>query len=389
MVDSKCTYEDTLKRHGTAGLALDEERVRRQWHGVIFEPEAYIHVVGRLLTETGNCQLLVNAAFDECTLEGNSITGLTVRLGDREKVRVEASYFIDCTNRVYLGQAAGCETAMGREASGDLGEPSAPETGDPQGINAITLVYRVTPSKTAGIETIPRGVSETCWFAPRWPGASIGKYPCADLNINMLPTMEGAEFLGYLRMGSTGYREAYEECRKRVLGHWHFLQLEYPEFRHYRLGWLAPSLGVREGLRVRGRYILTEKDVRGGLSSQPHVDIVALADHALDIHGKENTGCVELSQPYGVPYRCLTVDTVDNLLVAGMGASFSHIAASSCRLSRTMMDLGHAAGAATALAFEDGSDVQSIDVSQLRERLVMDGATLVFGDQKDSSLMKP
>jgi hypothetical protein len=40
----------------------------------------------------------------------------------------------------------------------------------------------------------------------------------------------------------------------------------------------------------------------------------------------------------------------DNLAVACRGASFSSVAASSCRLSRTMMQLGQAAGTAAALA---------------------------------------
>lgn len=39
-----------------------------------------------------------------------------------------------------------------------------------------------------------------------------------------------------------------------------------------------------------------------------------------------------------------------NLFIASRAASFSHIAASSCRLSRTMMTLGQAAGTAVMCA---------------------------------------
>lgn len=66
------------------------------------------------------------------------------------------------------------------------------------------------------------------------------------------------------------------------------------------------------------------------------------------IHGEGHL-CSELDVPYGVPFECLLPREFDNLLVACRGASFSHLTASSCRLSRTMMQLGHAAGLA---AFE-------------------------------------
>jgi hypothetical protein len=64
---------------------------------------------------------------------------------------------------------------------------------------------------------------------------------------------------------------------------------------------------------------------------------------------------------------------VDNLLVACRGASFSSIGASSCRLSRTMMVLGQAAGAAAALF---GDQVQAFDAEHLRQQLEVDGVAL-------------
>jgi len=105
-------------------------------------------------------------------------------------------------------------------------------------------------------------------------------------------------------------------------------------------------LGVRESRRVVARYTLTEHDLRAGLSGQAHGDIVAVADHAVDVHGAHGAGCGELAEPYGVPFRCLQPVDCDNLLVPGRAAGFSAIAASSCRLSRTMLQLGVAAGRA-------------------------------------------
>jgi len=53
-----------------------------------------------------------------------------------------------------------------------------------------------------------------------------------------------------------------------------------------------------------GDYVLTQNDLIAGLSRQTHPDIIALADHSIDIHGSHASGG-EMRQPYGVPYRCL------------------------------------------------------------------------------------
>jgi hypothetical protein len=57
------------------------------------------------------------------------------------------------------------------------------------------------------------------------------------------------------------------------------------------------------------------------------------------------------------------------LFVACRGAGFSKIAASSVRLQRTMIQLGHAAGMAAAMAVKAGAAVDRIDVKTLVERL--------------------
>ncbi|MCK4590983.1 MAG: FAD-dependent oxidoreductase, partial [Candidatus Latescibacteria bacterium] len=50
-------------------------------------------------------------------------------------------------------------------------------------------------------------------------------------------------------------------------------------------------------------------------------------------------------------------------------ASFSSLAASSCRLSRTMMQLGQAAGTAAAIAKELDLDLPNVPPDRLRAQL--------------------
>ncbi len=144
-------------------------------------------------------------------------------------------------------------------------------------------------------------------------------------------------------------------------------------FAAFRLQKTFPLAGVRESHRLVGRYVLREQDVRAGfLHQELKEELIAFADHALDTHGQTNVeggNLKELAQPYGIPYSCLLPIEIDNLIVATRGASFSHIAAASCRLSRTMMALGEAAGIAAALALEAGCNFCEVDVIQLQVRL--------------------
>jgi hypothetical protein len=128
------------------------------------------------------------------------------------------------------------------------------------------------------------------------------------------------------------------------------------------------EMGVRETWRTVCEKTLTENDINTGLSNQTDTDLIAIADHPLDRHGVKG-GCPEVREPYGIPYRCLIPKGKRNLLIACRGAGFSSIAASSCRLSRTMMQLGQAAGTAVALAMETRCALPEVSASTLRNRL--------------------
>ena len=55
--------------------------------------------------------------------------------------------------------------------------------------------------------------------------------------------------------------------------------------------------------------------------------------------------------------------------MACRGASLSSVAASSCRLSRTMMQLGQAAGTAAALALRNHLALRDVSPAELRAAL--------------------
>lgn len=351
--DPALTYADTLLRHGPG--MRDEAWFRAHCHGVIFEPDAMAATMLAMLKETGHCRVLLDTAFIRASQTNGRVESVT--LSDGSTVR--AKRFIDATDGVLCAQL-GCELMSGRESRAEFGEPGAPAGADNR-MNGATLVYRVTPlAPTApdGVEPLPADVPKNCWWG-RFPYAFVGAYPNGDRFVNMLPTLAGD---AYVKLGP---EKARGECVRRVYAHWHWLQSNYTEFRRFRLKTIFPLVGVRETRRVRGEYVLNQNDLIAGFPGQRHTDIIAIADHMMDSHGGGGPGG-ELKNAYGVPYRCLLPRGTENVLIAGRAASFSAIAASSCRLSRTMMQLGEAAGVAAHLSCKNGTALRSVPPEDIR-----------------------
>lgn len=350
-------YRDTLKRHGFRALREDEAYARAHLHGVSFEPRSYERVLRRMLEETGSCKVLYASKVVDVEVRDGTIARIKTEDGNT----LEAPCFVDATGDGDVCSAAGCEMLIGQESRARFDEPSAPAEANNR-INGVTLMYRVTPVEHSRVEPIDEDLPESCWWRDEFPVATIVAFPNGDFNFNMLPTMEGQEFF------ARGYESAYEECKRRVRAHWRWIQTGWPEYQGYRLLSVADAIGVRESRRVVCEYMLTEHDVVAPFESGYHRDTIALADHALDRHG-EKGGAHELDSPFSIPYQSLIPRGFVNLLVACRAAGFSSIAASSCRLSRTMMHLGQAAGNAVAIATESGKLLPDIDTDALRNRL--------------------
>ncbi len=122
-----------------------------------------------------------------------------------------------------------------------------------------------------------------------------------------------------------------------------------------RLVATAEQIGVREGRRVRGRYVVTQDDLREG---RRHDDAVCRVTFPIDVHvtdpAASGTHAVEpapvKSQPYDIPYRALIARDVDGLLLAGRCISGDFLAHSSYRVTGNAVAMGQAAGVAAALA---------------------------------------
>lgn len=331
VTDNEATYCDTLKR--CVSLTGGDPNNYRRYQ---FEPEAMEKAMFTLLEPYAeNITYLFNTAFTGCTVEGREIVNITARAADGEKYLIEAEQFIDCSGDIVLARAAGCEVAVGSDGK-KYNEPHASDAADSAALNGASIVFRI---RKTGNTTVPEKIYTE---QSRWQWACFNAYPDGSVNVNMLPTIDGRRFLD---LGEQGY----EEGKRIALEFFNYLQLECGML-DYSLDYVFPMAGIRESYRLVGKRVLTELDIRDR-SDLEGERIAAIADHPLDIHGGD--ACLrELDEPYGIPMSCLEPKEIDNMLVACRGASFSHIAAASARLSRTMLTLGESAGIEIARRLE-------------------------------------
>jgi hypothetical protein len=151
---------------------------------------------------------------------------------------------------------------------------------------------------------------------------------------------------------------------------------------------IAPQLGLRDSRRIDGEYTLTEDDV---LKSRKFpTDGIANGVHPIDLHTRSArfqerhlilTRCGDY---YQIAYRCLIPKGVENLLVAGRSISATFLAQGSLRVMATCMAMGQAAGTAAALCLRKGLTPRKLDVGELRNILIEQGAYL--GHEHEASL---
>lgn len=169
---------------------------------------------------------------------------------------------------------------------------------------------------------------------------------------------------------------AEREGRAQAFEYARFLRDKVPGYEQAFVGGLATQIGVRETRRIIGEYWLTREDV---LSARKFPDAVARCGAPIEDHDAGSATRWEYvpdGEHYDIPYRCLLPIGVEGLLVAGRCLSASHDAHASVRSIGQCLAMGQAAGVAAALATQQRVSPNSVDTSQLRDRLLRMGAVL-------------
>ena len=155
---------------------------------------------------------------------------------------------------------------------------------------------------------------------------------------------------------------------------------EFPDYDHW-----SPQLYVREGRRMIGEYVVSQKDIM----VQPQKDdAIVVSSFPIDSHDCQRVGTAKFvinegtimpmrmagrkhGYPYHIPYRAITPKPAEctNLLVP-IALSCTHVGISSIRVEPTWMILGQSAGIAAALSAKQNLAVQKLPYATLRERLL-------------------
>lgn len=170
-----------------------------------------------------------------------------------------------------------------------------------------------------------------------------------------------------------------EACRE-----WGFAKDEYKDN-----GGFPRQVYVREGRRLEGTYFFTANDaipVKGENRPPVHPNSITASHYALDSHAvrKRESGRVHLdgffshpSAVYTVPYGVMVPKVIENLLFP-VPVSGSHVGFSTLRMEPCWMALGEAAGIAASLAIDNSQNVRDIPTHILQEKLLNNGATLIY-----------
>jgi hypothetical protein len=143
--------------------------------------------------------------------------------------------------------------------------------------------------------------------------------------------------------------------------------------KEYRYDHCSPIVGIREGCRIVGDYVLTVDDV---LKGRAFDDGVAVGSYQLDNHIPGVPMAYKKVPPYQIPLRSLIARDARNLLMAGRCFSADQMALSSARVSTSAAMMGQAAGIAAAMAAAGDCDPRDLDPADLRRAIIERGANL-------------
>ena len=325
-----------------------------------------------LVVESG-ASVLLHAFVQDVVVSDGRITSLIVatKAGLR---RIEASVVVDASGDADLCHQAG----FGYEVAGSI---------DPA--QTLTTTFRMANVDHEARSTIGKDELHTLMAE----AAESGEYdlprregsdhitPIPGVIATVMTRIDHVEGSGDTVRNATDpeiLTKAEMEGRRQAVEYARFLVDRVPGYEHAALVALSSQVGLRETRRVFGDYRLTRGDV---LVARQFDDQIGLCGAPIeDHHGGEGTGTTWNYLPdgsaVGIPLSTLVVRDGLNVLAAGRCFSASHDAQASVRSMAQCMAMGQAAGMTAAFALGHGGAVRDVPFSDVRDRLMADGAIL-------------
>lgn len=174
--------------------------------------------------------------------------------------------------------------------------------------------------------------------------------------------------------------------RKSMLEYKRYYTQYLAGFEDIHLVATGALLGLRETRRIRGDYILNLEDFKARAVFE---DEIGRYNYPVDLHPTDpdiesfarfeeefKVLRYQDGESYGIPYRILTPQGLDNLLVAGRCVSSDRFLQGSIRVMPGCYITGQAAGVAAAMATMEEVSVHDVEIVELQRRLKALGAYL-------------
>lgn len=300
------------------------------------------------MTKEAGVEVLLYTRYVDSIVENGKITEVVVAALEGLRC-IKGRIFIDCTGNADVAAASGVPTWKGEETSG------IPQPG--------TLMFEVSNVVDEEI-------------------AAFGKRPKSPIKIYRTP-QEGNYRVNHEHVfnvdatDSRAMSAAHSEARQQVLDTYAELHNNTPGFANAQIASVASVLGVRESRHIEGKYKITVEDIAGGVKFE---DRIAAYAFGMDVHirSKEMTGNfkIEVAETYYIPFRSMLPVNIENLLVAGKTISCLSQAAGGLRCMPCAMSMGQAAGAASALAIQNGLLPAEVSTNALQGLLLDHGVIL-------------
>lgn len=325
---------------------LEERGIRRgkSKGSITYEPEGMKLLLEDLLVEAG-VQFQLHTRVAAAYKEGRQLKTIVTESKSGRQAW-SAPVFIDTTGDGDLGALAGCEWEIGEAKDCPC---------QPMSLNALLVVKDASLLKPMLHDDDPKckdnflAEIQKAGFFP-----SYSKPTLWQIRDNLLLVMMNHEYsvkpFDALEVTRATVRARSELNRivnglRGLGGIWEGVQLVAT----------AEQIGVRDGRRIRGRYVVSQEDVATGAR---HEDAVVRPTFSVDIHAlsKELNKTAAYSnagvkvKPYDIPLRALIAKDVDGLMMAGRCISGDFIAHASYRVTGNATAMGEAAGAVASIA---------------------------------------
>jgi hypothetical protein len=304
-----------------------------------------------------NVKVLLHTRLVDVLVKGNTISECMI-CGKSGLEAVRGKVFIDCSGDADLARYAGVSVMKGDENTGyQLPMSKMFFVRDVDENEVVMQTPEEWPTRIMTQEDLP--------MTSMWPDGPGGK--ALKIKIPMFDSTT-----------TEGLTRAEIQARRRTMDVLYYYQAI--EKKRWRLTHSANIIGIREGCRIEGDYILKVDDLRAGKSFE---DGVARGTFYLDGHGltdDKRTYILPKDQlkvpPYQIPMKSLISKDADNLLMAGRCMSADQLALSSARVSTSSAMMGQAVGIAASLAVHKKTQVRNLDYNEIKNEVLKRGAQL-------------